>query len=150
MNLESKPVAVVGNSGTMRTLLGTVAVVALVAGVVAGMTWAGGGPSAWADYLKGSSSSTNPPTGQQVVRLVAVAGRFASSHRHDCRERSRDSRSDSQLVAVAWLYADSHQRLSADPDWNGRRCSGESGRGPAAECLCRQPAAGKQSACDRG
>jgi serine protease Do len=66
MNLETKPQR---KSGAMRTLLGTVAVVALLAGVVAGMTWAGGGPAAWAEYLQNATSSGAPPKREQVAAV---------------------------------------------------------------------------------
>lgn len=71
MELNSKPG---GGSGAMRTLLGSVAAVALVAGVVAGVTWAGGGRMAFADFF--SSSATAPgtaaaPAEQKLAMLPA-------------------------------------------------------------------------------
>jgi serine protease Do len=75
MDLESKPAS--GKSSTMRTLLGTVAVVALVAGVVAGVTWAGGGRTALADFFGTTGATATAPAvsgeGQRVAMLPVEA-----------------------------------------------------------------------------
>jgi serine protease Do len=59
----------------MRTLLGTVAAVALVAGVVAGVTWAGGGRMAFADFFSTAQNAPSAPTQteQKVALLPAQA-----------------------------------------------------------------------------
>ena len=75
MDLNSKPEAS-RNSGTMRTLLGTVAAVALVAGVVAGVTWAGGGKMAFADFFSSTQNALPQgvgPAGEKIAMLPAQA-----------------------------------------------------------------------------
>jgi serine protease Do len=76
MDLESKPVA--KRSSAMRTLLGTVAVVALVAGVVAGMTWSGGGPLAWAEYLQKPAAAITGAPEQKLAMGPASAPLLAT------------------------------------------------------------------------
>jgi S1-C subfamily serine protease len=72
MNLESKPEAG-RKSGAMRILLGTVAAVALVAGIVAGVTWAGGGRSAIADFFTVPATPATAPAEERVASLPAQA-----------------------------------------------------------------------------
>jgi serine protease Do len=76
MDLESKPLA--KRSSAMRTLLGTVAVVALVAGVVAGMTWSGGGPLAWAEYLQRAPAVADGAPEQKIAMAPVQAPLLAT------------------------------------------------------------------------
>jgi serine protease Do len=74
MDLETKPGAS-RKSGAMRVLLGTVAAVALVAGLVAGVTWAGGGNLALADLFSarpGTATVTETKPDRQIAMLPAA------------------------------------------------------------------------------